>query len=300
MSPNLNRTTSSESHTRRRRHAAPGNPNWVRRAGIVGGVVSALALSGAAAPAMADHRNTPPAPADTTTTAEQTPALSTSASAAQAAAALDQTVVQLKLQAAEDTATADAKKTAAATKRAELKKAAAAKEAAAAKAADEREAASQAASRSSERAKLSVTSSGDSSGSSSSSSSSSKTTSTASTASGSIASVISFLQAQVGKAYVMGGTGPSSYDCSGLTQAAFKTIGVDLPRTSQEQSNTGTPVSISSLQVGDLVFWGGQGSAYHVGVYIGGDQYLDAANPETGIGVHDMSWSTPDFATRVA
>ncbi|MEU3460937.1 C40 family peptidase [Streptomyces sp. NPDC006733] len=294
MSPNLNRTTTSASHIRRRRHAAPGNPNWVRRAGIVGGVVSALALSGAAAPAMAEHRSTPPAPADTTTTAEQTPALSTSASAAQAAAALDQTVVQLKLQAAEVTATAEAKKAAAATKKAELKKAADAEEAAA-EAAAERQAATQAASRSSERTKLSVTSSG-----ASSSSSSTKASTTASTASGSIASVISFLRAQVGKAYVMGGTGPSSYDCSGLTQAAFRTIGVDLPRTSQEQSNTGTPVSIGSLQVGDLVFWGGQGSAYHVGVYIGGDQYLDAANPETGIGVHDMSWSTPDFATRVA
>lgn len=290
MSPNLNRTTKSESHIRRRRHAAPGNPNWVRRAGIVGGVVSALALSGAAAPAMADHSNHTPAPVGTATTAEQTPALSTTASAAQAAAAIDQTVVQLKLQAAEDAAAAAAKKAAAATKRAELKKAADAK-AAAAKAADEREAATQAASRSSERTKLSV--------SSSSSSSSSKVSSTASKASGSIASVISFLQAQVGKAYVYGASGPSSYDCSGLTQAAFATIGIDLPRTSQEQSNTGTPVSISSLQVGDLVFWGGQGSAYHVGVYIGGDQYLDAANPSTGIGVHDMSWSMPDFATRV-
>ncbi|MFI9099938.1 C40 family peptidase [Streptomyces fildesensis] len=291
MSPNLIRTTKSESHIRRRRHAAPGNPNWVRRAGIVGGVVSALALSGAAAPAMADHSNHPSAPVGTATTAEQTPALSTTASAAQAAAAIDQTVVQLKLGAAEDAAAAAAKKAAAATKQAELKKAADAK-AAAAKAADEREAASQAASRSSERTKLSV--------SSSSSSSSSKVSSAASKASGSMASVISFLQAQVGKAYVMGGTGPSSYDCSGLVQAAFKTIGVELPRTSQEQSNTGTPVSISSLQVGDLVFWGGQGSAYHVGVYIGGDQYLDAANPSTGIGVHDMSWSMPDFATRVA
>lgn len=293
MSPNLIRTTKSESHIRRRRHAAPGNPNWVRRAGIVGGVVSALALSGAAAPAMADHSNHTPAPVGTATTAEQTPALSTTASAAQAAAAIDQTVVQLKLGAAEDAAAAAAKKAAAATKQAELKKAADAK-AAAAKAADEREAASQAASRSSERTKLSVSSS------SSSSSSSSKVSSAASKASGSMASVISFLQAQVGKAYVMGGTGPSSYDCSGLVQAAFKTIGVELPRTSQEQSNTGTPVSLSSLQVGDLVFWGGQGSAYHVGVYIGGDQYLDAANPSTGIGVHDMSWSMPDFATRVA
>lgn len=290
MSPNLNRTTTSESHTSRRRHAAPGNPNWVRRAGIVGGVVSALALSGAAAPAMADHKNSSPAPAETATTAEQTPALSTSASAAQAAAAIDQTVVQLKLQAAEDSATAAAKKAAAETKQAAEQKAADAK--AAADAAAEREAASQAASRSSERATLSTSSSGDSS--------SSKVSSAASKASGSIASVISFLQAQVGKPYVYGASGPSSYDCSGLTQAAFATIGVDLPRTSEEQSNTGTPVSISSLQVGDLVFWGGQGSAYHVGVYIGGGQYLDAANPSTGIGVHDMSWSTPDFATRVA
>ncbi|MDJ0341991.1 C40 family peptidase [Streptomyces sp. H10-C2] len=291
MSPNLNRTTKSESHTGRRRHAAPGNPNWARRAGIVGGVISALALSGAAAPAMADHVTGSPAPVETATTAEQTPALSTSASAAQAAAALDQTVVQLKLDAAEDRATAVAKKAAAETRKAEQKKAADAK-AAAAKAADERAAASQAASRSSDRAKLSV--------SSSSSSTSSASSSSPTTASGSIASVISFLKAQIGKPYVMGGSGPSSYDCSGLTQAAFKTIGVDLPRTSQEQSNTGTPVSISSLQVGDLVFWGGQGGAYHVGVYIGGNQYLDAANPSTGIGIHDMSWSTPDFATRVA
>ena len=54
---------------------------------------------------------------------------------------------------------------------------------------------------------------------------------------------ISFLKAQLGKAYVLGSTGPSSYDCSGLTQAAFKQVGVDLPRVSQDQSTVGTQVA---------------------------------------------------------
>jgi cell wall-associated NlpC family hydrolase len=98
---------------------------------------------------------------------------------------------------------------------------------------------------------------------------------------------------------VYGATGPDSYDCSGLTQVAFGTVGVTLPRTSQEQSNVGTPVSIGSLQPGDLIFWGGQGSAYHVGVSIGGGQYLDAANSSTPVGIHQLADYMPDFAVRV-
>nr|WP_228390127.1 C40 family peptidase [Streptomyces smaragdinus] len=118
-------------------------------------------------------------------------------------------------------------------------------------------------------------------------------------ATGSAATVISFLEAQVGKAYVMGGTGPSAYDCSGLTQAAFRTIGVSLPRTAAEQSTAGTQIPVSQVRAGDLVFWGGVGSAYHVAVYIGGGQYLDAANPSKGVVIQQMSYYMPTSAVRV-
>jgi cell wall-associated NlpC family hydrolase len=111
--------------------------------------------------------------------------------------------------------------------------------------------------------------------------------------------LIAFLKSQLGKPYVYGATGPGSYDCSGLTQAAFASIGVDIPRTSQEQSTAGTPVSVSDLQPGDLIFWGGEGSAYHVGVFIGGGQYLDAANPSTPVAIHQLADYMPDWAVNV-
>jgi cell wall-associated NlpC family hydrolase len=111
--------------------------------------------------------------------------------------------------------------------------------------------------------------------------------------------LISFLKAQIGKPYVYGATGPGSYDCSGLTQTAYATVGVALPRTSQEQSTVGTPVSLDALKPGDLIFWGGEGSAYHVGVYIGGGDYLDAANPSTPVGIKPLTYSPPDWAVRV-
>ncbi|MDG4857927.1 NlpC/P60 family protein, partial [Streptomyces sp. T-3] len=118
-------------------------------------------------------------------------------------------------------------------------------------------------------------------------------------ASGSAASVVSFLKAQVGKPYVFGATGPSAYDCSGLTQAAFRQAGVSLPRTSQAQSASGTSVSLSSLQAGDLLYWGGKGSAFHVGVYVGNGQYIDAANPSKGISLQNLSGYPASGAVRV-
>ncbi|WP_069814438.1 C40 family peptidase [Streptomyces sp. TP-A0874] len=122
---------------------------------------------------------------------------------------------------------------------------------------------------------------------------------TAATATDSAASVLAFLESQLGKAYVLGATGPSAYDCSGLTQAAFRTVGVELPRVSQDQSTVGTPVSLDSLLPGDLLFWGGTGSAYHVAVYVGDGQYIDAANPGKGVVKQDLSYSPPTSARRV-
>jgi cell wall-associated NlpC family hydrolase len=118
-------------------------------------------------------------------------------------------------------------------------------------------------------------------------------------ATGSVGALLGFLRAQLGDAYVMGGTGPNSWDCSGLVQAAYRQVGVDLPRTSQGQSSAGTQVPVSGAQAGDILYWGGAGSAYHVGVYLGNGQYLDAANPDKGVVVQDLSGYPADGAVRV-
>ena len=92
---------------------------------------------------------------------------------------------------------------------------------------------------------------------------------------------INFARAQVGKSYVRGGTGPNSYDCSGLTMTAYAQAGIGLPRTSQAQFGVGTPVSLSQLAPGDLVFY--YSGISHVGIYIGNGMIVNAANPRSGV-----------------
>lgn len=89
---------------------------------------------------------------------------------------------------------------------------------------------------------------------------------------------IAFARAQLGDPYVWGATGPDSWDCSGLTQAAYRAAGVTLPRTTGEQVNVGSRVSESNLQPGDLIFFYSDHS--HVGIYIGGGEMIHA--PHTG------------------
>ncbi|MEV6569464.1 C40 family peptidase [Streptomyces kronopolitis] len=124
-------------------------------------------------------------------------------------------------------------------------------------------------------------------------------TDSGSAATGSSATLVAFLKAQLGKAYVLGSSGPSSYDCSSLTQAAFSQIGVDLPRVSQDQSTAGTQVGLDNLQVGDILYWGSAGSAYHVGVYIGGGKFIGAQNPSTGIVERPLDYDKPTGAVRI-
>jgi cell wall-associated NlpC family hydrolase len=81
--------------------------------------------------------------------------------------------------------------------------------------------------------------------------------------------------AQVGKPYVWGAAGPGSFDCSGLTQYAYKAAGVSLPHSSGMQAGMGTPVSRSALQPGDLVFF--YSPVSHVGMYIGNGQMVHAS-----------------------
>ncbi|QER85110.1 C40 family peptidase [Streptomyces tendae] len=90
---------------------------------------------------------------------------------------------------------------------------------------------------------------------------------------------LAFARAQIGKPYVWGATGPGSYDCSGLTQAAWKAAGVSLPRTTYDQVNAGTTVPVSQAQPGDLVFF--YDDVTHVGLYIGNGMMIHAPKPGT-------------------
>ncbi|MER7520084.1 C40 family peptidase [Streptomyces sp. NPDC126499] len=91
------------------------------------------------------------------------------------------------------------------------------------------------------------------------------------------AEAIAFARAQIGKPYVWGATGPSSYDCSGLTQAAWRAAGVDLPRTTWDQVKAGTRVTSAGLLTGDLVFF--YDDISHVGLYIGAGKMIHAPRP---------------------
>ncbi|MEW2634610.1 C40 family peptidase [Streptomyces sp. NPDC048389] len=93
--------------------------------------------------------------------------------------------------------------------------------------------------------------------------------------------VLAFARAQIGKPYVWGATGPSSYDCSGLTQAAWKAAGVDLPRTTWDQVKVGTRVATADLLPGDLVFF--YDDISHVGIYIGDGKMIHAPKPGTNV-----------------
>ncbi len=105
--------------------------------------------------------------------------------------------------------------------------------------------------------------------------------------SGGAAAAVAYAMAQVGDAYVYGATGPSAFDCSGLTMMAWAQAGVALPHSSGAQMGSGTPVSISALQPGDLVFY--YSPVSHVGMYIGNGQIVHAANPSTGVQVAGVS-----------
>ncbi|ULQ49275.1 C40 family peptidase [Liquorilactobacillus nagelii] len=122
---------------------------------------------------------------------------------------------------------------------------------------------------------------------------------TTSTASVSASSVISYAEQFVGVPYVLGGTSPSGFDCSGFVQYVYAHFGVSLPRTSEAQSTIGSAVSVSSAQPGDLLFWGGQGSAWHVGIYVGGSSYIAAPTTGQSVAVKSFQYFQPSFAIHM-
>ncbi|MGW5325505.1 C40 family peptidase [Streptomyces sp. NPDC004014] len=88
---------------------------------------------------------------------------------------------------------------------------------------------------------------------------------------------IAFARAQIGKPYVAGASGPGSYDCSGLTQAAWRAAGVALPRAARDQAAMGTTVPLTEARPGDLVFFGDDSS--HAGLLTGDGTMIHAPRP---------------------
>jgi cell wall-associated NlpC family hydrolase len=114
---------------------------------------------------------------------------------------------------------------------------------------------------------------------------------------------IDFALAQIGDMYLWGGTGPSRWDCSGLTQGAWAKAGVYLPHYSVAQYEQIRHIDEDELRPGDLIFWSTDpddpGTIHHVGMYIGDGRMVHA--PRTGKPVQIDSvyyWEPPDFFGR--
>ncbi|MGH3423684.1 MAG: NlpC/P60 family protein [Nocardioidaceae bacterium] len=102
-------------------------------------------------------------------------------------------------------------------------------------------------------------------------------------ASGRSKKAIDFALAQIGEPYVYGAAGPGSWDCSGLTMAAWGAAGVSLPHSSSGQAGMGSPVSRSSMSPGDLVFY--YSPVSHVGIYLGNGKLVHAPHPGSSVEV---------------
>lgn len=95
----------------------------------------------------------------------------------------------------------------------------------------------------------------------------------------------------LGTPYRWGGTTPKGFDCSGFTQYVYKSLGVDLPRTTSQQFEKGTSVSLKNMQPGDLLFFDtGDGKISHVGIYVGQGRMAHAASGQGEVKINDIDW----------
>ncbi|KRO14390.1 gamma-D-glutamate-meso-diaminopimelate muropeptidase [Lactiplantibacillus xiangfangensis] len=103
----------------------------------------------------------------------------------------------------------------------------------------------------------------------------------------------------IGAAKTFLGTPYEQMDCSAFTQAAFAKIGRSIGRTTYAQATVGTHVSFGSAQAGDLVFWGSDSAPYHVGIYLGGGQYIASPTYGETVSIKSTAYYTPSFAIHM-
>ncbi|GEO46861.1 C40 family peptidase [Companilactobacillus kimchii] len=115
------------------------------------------------------------------------------------------------------------------------------------------------------------------------------------------ANVISTAKKYLGTPYVWGGKTPSGFDCSGFTSYVYnQATGKNIGSYTVAQESAGTQEAVSQASAGDLLFWGGKGSSYHVAIYLGNNQYIAAPQPGESVKISSISsYFMPSFAVKV-
>ncbi|WP_461207231.1 C40 family peptidase [Clostridium sp. DL1XJH146] len=104
-------------------------------------------------------------------------------------------------------------------------------------------------------------------------------------------SIVEYAYQFLGRPYVWGAEGPSSFDCSGFTMYVYRQFGYYLPHYTGYQWQKGTAVSRSELQIGDLVFFNTTGSYSHVGIYIGNSNFIHASSGSYQVKISSLNES---------
>lgn len=111
--------------------------------------------------------------------------------------------------------------------------------------------------------------------------------------------IAAYAQSFIGTPYVWGGSTPSGFDCSGLTQYVYAHFGKQIGRNTIAQESAGAHIPVSQAQVGDLLFWGTPGSTYHVAIYLGGNSFVAAPEPGQSVKIGNIAYFMPSFAVHV-
>lgn len=119
------------------------------------------------------------------------------------------------------------------------------------------------------------------------------------TASASSSSIVNKAYQYLGVPYVWGGTSPGGFDCSGFIQYVYRAQGINLPRTSGGQASSGSYVSISNAQPGDIVYFG-QSRVTHVGIYIGNNRMIHSPSPGKSVMITNMNWHLNNYKIQGA